>query len=205
MLGAHFHKEIDKNFYLNIGAKYGFNSELSAEKEINSYLQVAKFGTTYTDHIVDTTYKTSEIPLPSSFSIGTSAILYQKLELGFDYQIDNWSKSSFGEQIFADNQRYSFGLEFVPDFGSSVYWKLVRYRAGFNYTKSYIMYNNSQLKQITGSFGMGFPLRSGALINVGLLYSHREIPNTDFFTENYLQLNLNFSFKANWFVKKHFY
>jgi hypothetical protein len=205
-LGAHFHKAISEKFVLNIGANYSFKTDLSTD--------YAKLSTLKVDNssgrvdLVDTLHNElvkSNLSIPISYSLGISSILFQKVELAFDYQKDKWSETKFEEQVFSDNKRYSFGLEYIPDGGSSVYWKLVRYRAGLSLINSYLLYNNTQLKQSSGSFGLGLPLRSGALINIGFIYSHREAPNVDILKENYFQLNLNFSFKANWFIKKHFY
>jgi hypothetical protein len=202
-VGAHFHKQINTNFILYAGANYNFNTDLPADNRQFTSLSVTKFAMTLIDS--DTTDWRSTVGIPQNFSIGASAILFQKLEFAFDYQIDSWSKTNFNDQSYSDNKRYSFGLEYIPDAGSSVYLKLVRYRAGFNYTNSYLMYDNQALRQMGASVGLGLPLRSGAVINLGLNYNHREVPDRDALTENFLQVNLNFTFMANWFVKKHFF
>jgi hypothetical protein len=205
-LGVHYHKSFSDNFILNVGVNYAFKTDLSvdykstATLEINNLSKRGDLIDTLKDDVVNGNFS-----LPQSYSFGVSATLLKKLELVLDYQNDNWSSIKFDDQTFTNNKRYSFGLEYIPDMGSSVYWKLVRYRAGFNYTNSYLLYKGNQLKQLTGSFGLGVPLRSGALINVGFLYTHREVANTDVLSENIFQINLNFSFKATWFVKKHFY
>jgi len=205
-LGAHFHKDFTENFFLNVGLNYAFRTDLSGDYESVQLLSVSSISKR--GDLIDTLKNepvNGDFSIPQKYSIGVSAILLKKFEVAFDYQSDNWSGIKFDGQTFADNKRYCFGLEYVPDIGSSVYWKLVRYRGGINLTNSYLLYNGSQLKQVTGSFGLGLPLRSGALINVGLLYSHRDVADQNALSENVFQVNLNFSFKANWFVKKHFY
>jgi hypothetical protein len=204
-VGAHYHKQINTNLLLYAGASYNFNTDFPADNKQFATLSVTKFLMTKTDTVSNTSNGGSKIGIPQNFSVGASAILFQKLEFAFDYQIDSWSKTNFDDQSYSDNKRYSFGLEYIPDAGSSVYLKLVRYRAGFNYINSYLMYDNQALRQMGASVGLGLPLKSGAVINLSLIYNHREVPNRDVLTENFLQVNLNFTFMANWFVKKHFF
>jgi hypothetical protein len=204
-IGAHFHKQINTNLTLYAGVNYNFNADLPSSYKQFSTLSVTKFLMTKIDTVLNTNNGESKIEIPQNFSIGASALLFQKLELAFDYQKDSWSKTNFNDQNYSDNKRYSFGLEYIPDAGSSVYLKLVRYRAGFNYINSYLMYDNQALRQIGASVGLGLPLRSGAIINLGIIYNHRNVPNRDVLTEDFLQLNLNFTFMANWFVKRHFF
>ena len=206
-LGAHFHKSLGPKVYLNLGATYNFNTDLSAEYEKLTTVYVGKTYTSLSpDTLVDEIAAKGAIQIPQGFSLGASMIFNQKFEVAADYQFDNWSKSQFfGEnQSLADHQRYSFGMEYTPDFSSSKYFNVVKYRAGFNYTKSYLMFESDQLNQIGASFGLGLPLRSGALINLAFLYNRRGLSENDFLKENYFQLNLNFSFKASWFLKRHF-
>jgi hypothetical protein len=204
-LGAHFHKSISPNLYINIGATYNFNTDLAAEFDKFATLSVYKYQRNFVDTLFSGVNKESTISIPQSFSIGTSIMLKNKLELAFDYQQDNWSQTKFEDQNLSNNQRFGLGMEYVPDMGSSVYLKFVRYRAGFNYTKSYLNYDNEQLQEIGGSLGLGLPLKSGAIVNVGFLYNRRTVPGKDILSENFYQLNLNFSFKANWFIKTRFF
>jgi hypothetical protein len=215
-VGGHFHKKVTTNLFLNLGVNYSFNTNLNTQDESFSTSTISKiiknrgdttiFTTGIKDTLNNSTINGKKMQIPKSIAFGASAILFQKLELAFDYKKDYWSESNFfGEsQNFNNNQRYSFGLEFIPDNNSTSYLKLIRYRAGYNYTKSYLSIENHQLKQVGASLGFGFPIRSGAIIDVGLLYSHRGATGLDILTENYFQLNLSFSFVSNWFVKRHF-
>jgi hypothetical protein len=205
--GAHYHKSFDKIF-LNVGAFYNLSTDLDGKKDKFTTTSVSKIpaGTYFVDTLVYGIQQEGTINIPQSMAIGASVILDQKLELAVDFQKDTWSKSTFfGEnKNLSDNQRFSFGLEYTPDFGSPKYIKVIKYRAGFTYIESYLTYEGVQLRQTGGTMGVGLPLRSGGIINVGLQYNHREIPGNDILKENYLQLNLNFSLRSNWFFKRHF-
>jgi hypothetical protein len=206
--GLHFHQQITENIFLNIGATYNLKTELTGDEEqLTTNTISLDNGITVQDTITNTILNSGTIILPQNYGIGASVLFKQKLELAVDYQTEKWSESKFfGEnQNFYDNQRISAGLEFIPDFSSTKYLNIIRYRAGFNLTDSYLMVNDKRLKQIGASAGLGFPLRSGALINLGFIYTNKSIPGDDVLTEHNFQIHLNLSFKANWFVKRKFF
>lgn len=206
--GTHYHKSFDKIF-LNVGAYYNLNTNLNGKKEkftTNTISKVAT-GNYFTDTlIVDSVPQEGKIVIPQSICIGASVIFDQKLEVAVDFQKDTWSKSTFfGEnRNLSDNQRFSLGLEYTPDYLSPKFYKVIRYRAGFNYIQSYLTYEGVQLRQTGGSIGAGLPLRSGGIINLAILYNHREVPGNDILKENYIQFNINFSLRSNWFFKPRF-
>ncbi len=206
-LGAHFHKLINENLFLNIGATYDLKTNLDGNQDRFSYITVSNANGNFSDTIIDETVNRGVLVLPQSYGIGASVLLKQKLELAVDYKIDKWSESKSFEQDLglSDNQRFSTGIEYIPDYSSTKYFKLIRYRAGFNYTNSYLTYNEKQLKQIGGSLGFAFPLRNGAFINISAAYNRRSIPGEDILTEDQFQFHFNLSMRASWFIKKKFY
>jgi len=206
--GAHFHKLINENFMLNIGATYNLKTELEGTLEQFTALDIIKAnGNSYRDTLVNEVVNQGALILPRSYSIGASVLLKQKLEVAVDYKVDKWSESkSFGQNLdLSDNQRFSVGLEYTPDYSSTKYFKLIRYRAGFNMTNSYLTLNGKQLEQIGGSIGFALPLRSGTFINLSTSYSKRSVPGEDILTEDFFQFHLNLSMKSSWFVKRKFY
>jgi hypothetical protein len=161
--GAHFHKLINENLFLNIGATYDLKTNLDGNQDRLSFMTLSNSNGTFTETLEDKRINSGVLVLPQSYGIGASVLLKQKLELAVDYKIDKWSESKTFEenQGLSDNQRFSAGLEYTPDYSSTKYFKIIRYRAGFNYTNSYLTYNEKQLKQIGGSLGFAFPLKSG--------------------------------------------
>lgn len=207
-LGAHFHKMISENLFLNVGATFNFKTDLAAqyEKLIISEIRKTNYRE-FSDTLLYDPIPSGALILPQSYGIGASVLLNQKLELAGDYQVEKWSTSTFfGEkQNFTDNQRISAGFEYTPDYSSTKYLKIVRYRAGFNLTNSYLMVSDKQLKQVGGSVGLGLPLKSGAIINLSVLYNKRSIPGEDILTEDFFQFHLNLSLQSTWFIKRKFY
>ncbi len=205
--GLHFHKLINENLFINIGATYDLKTNLDGNQDRFTYLTVSNNNGNYTDTILNETINRGALIIPQSYGFGASVLLKQKLELAFDYKIDKWSESKSFDQNLAllDNQRFSAGIEFIPDYSSTKYIKLIRYRAGFNYTNSYLKIKDEQLKQIGGSLGLAFPVKSGAFISFSATYNRRSIPGEDILTEDQFQFHLNLTMKANWFIKSKFY
>jgi len=206
--GAHLHKPIGDKLLLNIGATYNLKTNLATDYEKFITSETQKWYTT--GALIDTLayglVQEGTMTLPHSFSFGSSIQFNQKLELAFDYQLEKWSESKFfGElQNFKDNRRICFGLEYIPDYNSVKYFKLIKYRLGFSNSDSYLVFNNQQLKQVGGSLGFDFPLRSGTHINVAFIYNKRKIPGDDRLSENFFQIHLNFSLLANMFYRGKF-
>lgn len=204
--GAHYHQSLSDNLYLNVGATYNLKTNLATSYERLVISKTTKSNGVFSDTLFDGTIKQGDFILPQNFSIGSSLLIKQKLELAFDYQLEKWSESTFfGEaQNFKDNERLSFGVEFLPQTNAIKYFNAIRYRAGFSKSNSYLVFDNQQIKQIGGSIGFGFPLRSGSLINVAINYNKRSVPNDDRLEESYFQLHLNFSLQSSWFYRPKF-
>lgn len=202
--GVVFHKSITKNIFLNIGATYNSETSLDGELKRTSINWINLRPDTLFHGPVDE----GKLKLPSNYSIGASALFNQKLEVAFDYQVENWQdKTLFSDtdQKFYNNEKICFGLEYVPDYYSTKYFNLIKYRIGFNKTNSYLEIDGKQLKQIGASAGLGLPLKNGSQINFSVLYKKTNIPDNDILEENSFQFNLNLSLRANWFIKKKFY
>ncbi|MFN8256730.1 MAG: hypothetical protein U0W24_13630 [Bacteroidales bacterium] len=205
-LGLHFHQSLSDNLFLNVGATYNFKTELSADFTRLITSTTAKNKTEFTDTLYNGTINEGLMDVPQSFSLGTSFILYQKLEIAADYQVEKWSEAKFfGEkQNFKDNNKLCIGVEYLPDVNAIKYLNAIRYRAGFTLANSYLVYNDIQLKQTGGSLGFGLPLRSGSLINVAFSYLKRYAPGDNDLSESYFQIHLNFSLQASWFYRPKF-
>ncbi len=206
--GAHFHKTINENLTVNIGANYNLKTELEGTHDRISVTNIKKAGGAFiVDTVINENVNRGVLELPQSFNFGTSVLLKQKLEVAFDYKLEQWYDTKiFGKaQNFRENEQYSLGFEFSPDLNSTKYFKLIKYRAGVNLTNSYLVVQEKRLKDIGASIGFAFPLRRQAIINLSASYNRRFVPGLDILKENIFQIHLNLSFRANWFIKSKFY
>jgi len=211
--GLHLHQKLSEKLHLNIGATYGLNTKLSADYEKLVTSETTKYypnTRTESGIFVDTIFSglvnQGSLNIPASYGLGTSLIINQKLEIAADYQVEKWSNTEFfGEiQNFKDNERLSIGVEYTPEYNGIKYSQVIRYRAGFNKTNSYLLVDDKQLKQIGGSIGFGFPLRGGSLVNIAFMYNKRTIDGNNSLSENFFQLHLNFSLQSSMFYRYKF-
>ena len=205
--GIHFHKSINENLFLNIAATYALKSEIKAEntKFVTSLINTSA-NNVLLDTLIDATLKKGILELPQSYSAGVSVLLNKKYEIAFDYNKANWSDTKlFSEnQNLKDFEQFAAGFEFIPDYRATKYYKVIRYRLGANVAKSYLQYDNKQLKSYELSLGLGLPIKnSGNILNCTFSYGSRYIPNEkDLLSETYYSFNLNFSLHAFWFKKR---
>ncbi|OQY00110.1 MAG: hypothetical protein B6I20_09255 [Bacteroidetes bacterium 4572_117] len=203
--GIHFHKNLSENVFLSIGATYGIASDLKAEHQLLATNVVSRVNGYFIDTLKNEIAPTSVLQIPESYSAGASVLLNRKFELAVDYSKSKWSESMyFGEdQLLSDQEKFAFGIEYMPDFMSISYLKTVRYRLGANFAKSYLLYQGTQLNKYNVSFGMGLPIkRSASIVNFAVSYGKRYIPGSDILTEDYFQFQLNLSLQSIWFKKR---
>jgi len=203
--GIHYHRKLNERLFLNIGATYGFNTDLSADNHTTITNIITKVNTILGDTLLDITQDIGVLEIPQSYSIGSSLKINNKLEFGADYYISYWSQSQFFDKdyTFADYSKIAFGAEYTPDIMSNNYINLIRYRIGANLSNSYLVYEGVQLKSYEISFGVGLPVkRSPTLINFALSYQRNYIPGIDIVAENYFMFQLNLSLQDIWFKKR---
>ena len=203
--GIHYHKLLHENLFLNVGAAYGFNTDLSAENQTLITNTISKTNTILGDTLLDVTQDIGVLEIPQSYSVGTSLSINNKFEFGFDYSMAYWSQSKFFDKnyTFADQSKLAFGAEYTPDVMSNKYINLIRYRIGANITNSYLVYEGTQLKSYEISMGFGLPVkRSPTIINFAVSYQKKYIPGIDIVEENYLMFQLNLSLQDIWFKKR---
>ncbi len=204
--GLHFHKDLTEKIRVNIGATYGFNSDLEATNQLfitNSITRPS--GGLYVDTLVDETVSGGVLEIPQSYSLGASVLMDKKLELAVDYSKSLWADSKYFDESskFADAENFAFGAEYTPDYSSVSFAKTIRYRLGTNLSKSYLIYEGKQLQSYGFSFGVGIPLkRTPTVMNFSFSYKKRYIPDIDVLTERYYTFQFNMSLHALWFVKR---
>ena len=202
--GLHFHKKISDKMFLNIGATYGLNSELSATDKLFITNVVSRLNGVFIDTIADKTVNVGVLQLPQSFSFGASLNINKKIEFGADYSRSDWSESKYFDRDpnFADDEKVALGLEYIPDLNAIAYAKAIRYRIGANFSKSYLVYEDDQLQTYGIALGVGLPLkRNPSIINFTVNYKKRYIPGNNILSEHYLLFQFNMSLHAIWFKK----
>jgi len=143
--------------------------------------------------------------LPDGYGLGISYIKEKKLMIAVDYLYQEWSKTLFDgkKDAFNNRSRIAAGFELIPDFYSQPYFNRVRYRAGLNYSNSYVKINGNGYKEFGVTAGIGFPISDDrSFVNVSLEYLKKVPDIKTMINENYIRVTLSFTFNEFWFFKR---
>lgn len=159
---------------------------------------------------ITTTFKTDTInfdkgfELPQTFGGGLFYTYDNKLSVGVDYTLQQWSNVLFfGEKNqMNDRWKIALGAEYQPDPRGRKYGERMMYRFGLNMTNPYYKLNDETPGKDFGiTFGVGFPLRrSRTMINTALEYGR--IGSYSALSENYFKFTLNVALTETWFFKR---
>jgi len=230
--GVHFQQKIGLNSIIDLGVSMEPEQQLSAKYTDALYYSNNVFNEKNYDTISFQSLKGS-IRMPSTINIGTSYTLRFKnivknnrrlnseMKLFFNYSKADYTiySANFDSlsvpNIFAKNNRYGFGFQFIPEknyFENNTltkFYQRVYYRAGiFSENTSYIN-SSSQLNHFGITFGIGIPIfaqQSLSSVNLGFNLGkiQKNIENT--LSEKYLSINLGVNLSPSifdkWFRKR---
>ncbi len=214
--GAQYKMQFKKNWSVALGATGGLQSNINVTRTDMAYTYVNIYGI---ESAKDTPIKPIEVKdnITIPLSLGGGAVIKNgdKLLLGFDYSMQNWSVfNSFGQSgLLKNSERISVGLQYIPNKGAGSkepYFKKIYYRIGFRYTDTYLELKNTALKDYAITFGAGLPLRkvkvgetySQSVVNIGFELGQRGTIENDLIREKYFNVFLSFTLNDRWFIKR---
>ncbi len=221
----------------DVGLQYRFRIDKPSEDENNSaagqYITLGVVGnnknelttnssryyhrdnlTNYTTDIRDTLVYERDIEelltLPAEISFGLTYEKVNKLKLGVEYSIGNWSQygNEAKEENLMDTYQFTIGAEFIPNILSyNNYFERVYYRAGFYYGTDPRHVDGLQLKKLGLTFGVGFPIvmprQQVSFFDVS--FEIGQFGLSEVLNETYGKLTLGFTLNDNtWFLKRKF-
>ncbi len=153
--------------------------------------------------------RNTELKIPTTTTLGVGYGEDRKWFLGAEYSFQGLKDFS-NEFLGIDNVTYqnantfAVGGYFVPDYDAfNGYFKRVTYRAGARFGNSGLVVNGREINNLGITFGVGLPLgRSLPNVNLGFELGRRGTTTADLIEENYLKINLGFSFNDLWFRKR---
>jgi len=145
--------------------------------------------------------------IPDSYGFGVSYDKDYKMILAADVSWQGWSKARFQGENNAFNNRLKIavGGEYIPNIYTRRYLNRVRYRAGLNYSNSYLRDRvfDSSYKEYGVSLGAGFPMIDNrSYINLSFEYVSVIPEIKNLINEQYFRLTLSFTFNEFWFYKR---
>ena len=209
-----------KGYYYELGLLY--KKELANEKELsfgltannNSTLRAKRTNIVETisgpyEIVKDTAsniVEWGEVTLPNYISTGLMYRDGEKWLLIADYSMQNWADYTLlGESDdLSNSMRLSGGLQYTPEFNSvTKYYKRMQYRLGAAYSNTPLTLNDTQLKEMSVSFGFGIPVKkSRTKYDVSLTLGQRGTTDNSLIKEQFVKFGLSVSYDGIWFVKR---
>lgn len=183
---AHSFKTNSSKLYLGVNGSYNDIDSVFVEKDIEGA------GT-----------------LPSSINFGVMYESFDKLKIGVEANLTNWSQyeNDAKPEILTNSFRVAIGGEYIPDIASyNSYGQKMRYRFGAFYGTDPRSFN-ATLTSYGVTFGAGFPviLQRGQTSFVNFALEAGQFGSAEFIRETYVKLTLGFTLNDNaWFYKRKF-
>lgn len=200
-LGLLYNKTLkDKLSTLSIGATYDFKTKLVGNgnvKETHNQNQ---------ETVRDESYSIKDTYLPQEIGTGINYLHKNKWMLTLDYQNKNWQGIKYDNtsEKYYNQNIVALGFEILPE--KRIFEKVsdgFSYRFGFNYDTGYYKISSVKIDKLEGSLGLGIPLKSGLVLNLGYSYGIRGMSSA-LIKENYHALNISINFNNRWFQKNYY-
>ncbi|RRN76836.1 hypothetical protein EIM50_22660, partial [Pseudoxanthomonas sp. SGD-10] len=161
-VGAQYIASLSEKMRLTLGYTAGLESKLNNNTSI---LTTNYFVVNDSEYRVDTVSTFSKedqkVTLPIGHNFGFSLAKVNNWLVGADFRMADWSNFQMNNvpQNLNKTWGFSVGGQIIPNINSVTnYLALIDYRAGFNYDKTYVQVNNTEIDVKSVNFGMGFPL-----------------------------------------------
>ena len=149
--------------------------------------------------------------IPMTHSLGFTFEKTNKLILGADVRYSEWSsfRQAATNPGLSNSYAIAAGGQITPDINAiGNYLKLIDYRFGVKYDKTYIRIDDQGIDQYAVTFGLGLPLKSNRLavykINFATEIGKRGSLVNGLVRENYVNFSLGFTLNDKWFIKSKF-
>ncbi|MDR0768927.1 MAG: hypothetical protein LBE71_03350 [Dysgonamonadaceae bacterium] len=189
--GLQYHRPVGKNKTLVVGLVY------SPKIQING--RITGYSYNY--------YSTGDsiFELPESYGLGFTFNELYHYTFGADVLYQRWADAKFYDRTNALNNRLKINLggEYIPNFMTNKYYNRIHYRAGLNYTNSYVKIKDSGYNEYGASIGVGLPtVDRRSFVNLAFEYSLVQPDVKTYIKEQYFKLTLSYTFNELWFFKQ---
>jgi len=129
--------------------------------------------------------------------------------IGAEYKTGSWSNVTLNgvNAGLQNDQNFSLGAQLTPNINSiNSFLAVIDYRVGFNYDKTYINFNGTDITQYGATFGFGIPIPNTSRtdfykVNFALEVGRRGTLENNLIRENYFNFHLGFTLNNKWFQK----
>ncbi len=208
--GLQYHTKLNKSLLFTAGATFSNTTHAKAGKSTlsESFTQTSLGSVTVMDTIDLIPEQEGIIVLPGSYGAGFSVEKPQHWLFTGEFQFQDWSQFKvFGEEDSLKNcMQAALGFQIIPNINSiTSYAQRISYRFGISYARSYLEMKGHQLDDLSGTFGLGFPLaKTRSRVNLGMKFGRLGTTQDHLIQENYFMITLGVSVLENWFYKRKF-
>ena len=210
--GLQYDLRLGEKNSLTLGAVFTYPTRLNSRRDALVTNSLSVGSSAAVDTIYYTEDERGEVSLPMSIGGGLLYNFDDKLKLGVDYTMQDWSDAVFFNQSdsLGNSNCFRFGLEYTPaglNRATNNYGSKVSYRLGFYYDNTYLNFASSgeQIDDFGISFGFGLPLnRSKTSFNISIELGQRGPTRNNLVRERYANIGLNLTLSDVWFVKRKF-
>lgn len=203
LFGAQYSQKITPQDEVTVGITYSPGKDLLG----HSWIQKYDVGSDAAPDTLNYISLRKHYSLPDTWGAGVSWTHNQLLNIEVDFTSQPWSKAklyntdNFTATKYADRYKVAAGVSWRPAMRGA-YLKRITYRAGFNYTRDYVMIGDNHVKQYGASIGFGFPAPGQkTVLNLGFEYLHRQGSPQALVKENYFNIKLGINFNQLWFMQ----
>lgn len=212
-LGAHYAPKISENLKLKIGLAVDLESTLKENGDQILYTTTnvgdgtgSPIDTLNSSDII----ATIKSPLKTVISAGVGQ--ENKWFFGGEYTFQKPLEFTGGVYDELDFYHYgdyssaSVGGFYIPKINSFNYFERITYRAGFNYKKTGLIVNDTEINQYGMSFGVSLPMGLKlSNVNLGFEIGKRGTTDNGLIEENFYNFRLSLSLNDKWFRKQKIY
>ena len=209
--GMLYRIDLNEGKYCQIGLTYKPKQKIDGKAEKIAYSYTYDYGQGV-ESIIDTvSYEVGnndEVILPTSFGAGFLIGNASRWLATADFNWQKWSEFRYlgNNPGLKDNLRLSIGGQYRPsavDIGK--YYERIYYRAGFRFEQSYLQKEDTRLKDIGVSFGVGLPMKkSRSTMNIAVELGTQGTTDLGLVKENYVRITIGAALQERWFLKKRY-
>ncbi len=203
LFGAQYSQKIGARDEVTLGLTYSPGKDLLGHTWIQKY----DVGSDAAPDTLNYISLRKHYSLPETWGAGVAWTHNGLLNVEADFTYQPWSKAklynneNFTATRYADRYKIAAGASWRPAQRGS-YLKRITYRAGFNYTRDYMMVGDNHVRQYGVSVGFGFPAPGQkTVLNLGFEYLHRQATPQALVKEDYFNIKLGINFNQLWFMQ----
>ena len=213
-LGVHYGPKINEDLRVKFGLATDLKSTLKERGDVRLFsILNSDSGLGISVDTLTSTEYTSTIVAPLKTAVSAGIGEDNKWFVGAEYTFQNALEFSGGIYDDLDFYRYdnfsniSVGGFFTPNMNSiSSYFNRVTYRAGFNYQKTGLVVNDTDINEYGISFGVSLPIGLKlSNVNLGFELGKRGTTDNNLVEEQFFNFRLSLSLNDKWFRKQKIY